>query len=395
MPLRTRDARDFEDHRWSDVIPPHNALTFAAVWDPVEGMITFSGAHLLDSECADRATTNPCAGDSPRDVADGQSQVLTIDRFALALASTAPSTAFGMGSEATRPYSSACEAQTDSDTVMDPHLLPAWITIPPGMRTTPQSPAFASSVALANLVHESDFPTLLKSSPDLSHLTNVGRQLRSIAPFKRLPIYVESPSTSSSSEPSVMQESVTDEGFFEGRQLPTGSYGSLPVFVNLNLVSYSTLSPYPLTPTGSQSSAFSVTTTSTNNYVEVDFPSDESWAKQPSDDSSSWETLHGIDRAFCFNIPPPERRRRLKKWRSEGSSPTTPASPAEVLARQHYNHVQPLGPTSRCAISRKKSIARAKALLDRLGKCVKNEEDGWVCVEVTHKVTHKVARHVV
>lgn len=48
------------------------------------------------------------------------------------------------------------------------------------------------------------------------------------------------------------------------------------------------------------------------------------------------------------------------------------------------------------AVCRKNSAARAKALLDKLGRCVKHEdEDGWVCVEVKQKVTHKIARNIV
>ncbi|KAG6335859.1 hypothetical protein ID866_3224 [Astraeus odoratus] len=42
------------EHRWSDIVPPKAALTFAALWDPDEGMITFSGARLLESDsCPD------------------------------------------------------------------------------------------------------------------------------------------------------------------------------------------------------------------------------------------------------------------------------------------------------------------------------------------------------
>ncbi|KAG9311935.1 hypothetical protein JVU11DRAFT_8196 [Chiua virens] len=36
--------------RWSEVVPPRTALTFAALWDPEDGMVTFSGAALLESE---------------------------------------------------------------------------------------------------------------------------------------------------------------------------------------------------------------------------------------------------------------------------------------------------------------------------------------------------------
>ncbi|KAK0201069.1 hypothetical protein DFS33DRAFT_1102923 [Desarmillaria ectypa] len=41
------------DRRWSEIVPPKNALTFAVVWDPEEDMVVFSGAHLLDSEFTD------------------------------------------------------------------------------------------------------------------------------------------------------------------------------------------------------------------------------------------------------------------------------------------------------------------------------------------------------
>ncbi|KAI6003024.1 hypothetical protein EDD15DRAFT_1450528 [Pisolithus albus] len=38
------------DCRWSDAVSPKATLTFAALWDPDEGMITFSGARLLESD---------------------------------------------------------------------------------------------------------------------------------------------------------------------------------------------------------------------------------------------------------------------------------------------------------------------------------------------------------
>ncbi|KAH7925057.1 hypothetical protein BV22DRAFT_464685 [Leucogyrophana mollusca] len=42
-------SRGSQDRHWSDVVPPKSALTFAAMWDPDDGMVTFSGARLLDS----------------------------------------------------------------------------------------------------------------------------------------------------------------------------------------------------------------------------------------------------------------------------------------------------------------------------------------------------------
>ena len=77
-------------------MPPRTALTFAAMWDPEDGMVTFSGARLLDSETLEKKATQD---DSPRDVAfaDDQSQVLTVDRFGVPT-----------GADAYNPYAYPC-----------------------------------------------------------------------------------------------------------------------------------------------------------------------------------------------------------------------------------------------------------------------------------------------
>ncbi|KAF9023330.1 hypothetical protein BDZ89DRAFT_169865 [Hymenopellis radicata] len=46
-----------DSHRWSEVIPPKTALTFAVVWDPDADMVAFSGAHFLDA--VDASSTSP------------------------------------------------------------------------------------------------------------------------------------------------------------------------------------------------------------------------------------------------------------------------------------------------------------------------------------------------
>ncbi|KIJ63007.1 hypothetical protein HYDPIDRAFT_113508 [Hydnomerulius pinastri MD-312] len=71
------DSDDSQDHRWSEVIPPKTALTFAALWDPEEGMVTFSGAALLESESLAGMASHPDVFD---DSDDDSSQVITIDR---------------------------------------------------------------------------------------------------------------------------------------------------------------------------------------------------------------------------------------------------------------------------------------------------------------------------
>lgn len=55
-------------HRWSELVPPQTALTFVAVYDPKDGLLTFSGASLLPSEPPTPPTPNTPS--SPLDTPD-------------------------------------------------------------------------------------------------------------------------------------------------------------------------------------------------------------------------------------------------------------------------------------------------------------------------------------
>ncbi|KAI0715546.1 hypothetical protein C8Q72DRAFT_891643 [Fomitopsis betulina] len=401
----------YDERRWSEVFPPHTALTFAAVWDPVEGMITFSGAHLLDSEGGEHvAATRPL----PKDAVDSQSQALTIDML-LHHINNAPGHQSTQYAYERDTSAWGCDAQTDTDGV-NSQFLPQWLAVPHGLSTGLNSPAFASSAALTLM-----FPT----EPDTATTQDLQRKysnaLRAAGgwtggpdgvPFRPLHAHKESYDS---------DDTVTDEGFFEGSYLPNASCGSLPVLVNLNL-----------------KSRFSVTTTSTNRYVEVDFPSefipyDSTKCAPLVSEASSWQTVRGAD-PFCSNVrpPAPDRPRRLLRKRTNlppppSPSPTEPkpASPQSVLARKRFNHGKfdvPVSPSpspspsptqarKACqwprpltpppthslpmALKRKASHARAK-MMDRLGQVVgKNDEDGWVCVEVEQRVVHRVAHNIV
>ncbi|KAG6838030.1 hypothetical protein C0991_002532, partial [Blastosporella zonata] len=70
--------------RWSDVVPPNTAFTFAVIWDPEDDIIAFSSASLLDAGIdAPSTSLNP---DSPTDACERCSQVLTIRRPTLGIA---------------------------------------------------------------------------------------------------------------------------------------------------------------------------------------------------------------------------------------------------------------------------------------------------------------------
>jgi hypothetical protein len=52
-------------HRWSELVPPQTALTFVAMYDPAEGLLTFSGASLLPSEPSTPPTPHTPTLDTP------------------------------------------------------------------------------------------------------------------------------------------------------------------------------------------------------------------------------------------------------------------------------------------------------------------------------------------
>ena len=220
-------------------MPPRTALTFAAMWDPEDGMVTFSGAHLLDSEALEKTQLKPARDDSPRDVAfaDDQSQVLTIDPFALAV--TAPDSSpsspdsFYSSLEAALPsagvdsFAFAQHAMMMADEDGPVPTIAAdsrsCLRVPPGITTVPDSPAAASSMALASLMNVPFKKTMMQSA--IGHLPRIRPGLRVETDEQG-----SRPGTPNGPERAEC-ESVTDEGFFEDHRLTPGLLA--PVEMNL------------------------------------------------------------------------------------------------------------------------------------------------------------------
>ncbi|KAI0826332.1 hypothetical protein BC629DRAFT_1587152 [Irpex lacteus] len=249
-----------DSHRWSQVMPPHTALGFAALWDPEEGMVTFSIGELLDSDTSSSATSEI--------------------------------------------FPATHSTDNDAQSTLDPFL---------------RSVAMGRDRAQA---HQERHPS---AHLDWSQVRSVGRTIYTLAraPLER--------GIFSSNRPNASNRASTpdDEGFFE--EMPntagTGDFSTPPVLVNLNLKSH-----------------FSMTTTSTTGYVDVDTPSTYSYATslQEISPSEAWSTVHGLDyESYSNRRKPAERGRRLQKPRKY-LHVVNPADPAEVLARPMYNHtVQP------------------------------------------------------
>ena len=228
-------------HRWSQVIPPHTALTFAAVWDPDEGMVTFSGGKLLETDICDARSLS-----TPRDVFDGQSQVLTVDRLTLPLPSGTYVSYDGEGKRAHAPtVTFACDhALDDTQSVVDPYLRlrmqqAAANRSGQGIEVTPtgiegsEGSVYSQESAIysytANREGERRGPKRQASTQsNRLPLQAIRRQLYSvvIAPFER-----RSGAQSSEDDSTVM-----DEGFFEEVPLTARTSTSAPLLVNLNLV---------------------------------------------------------------------------------------------------------------------------------------------------------------
>ncbi|KAH7912749.1 hypothetical protein BJ138DRAFT_1147546 [Hygrophoropsis aurantiaca] len=271
----TRNAAnglESDDKRWSDVVPPKSALTFAAMWDPDEGMVTFSGARLLDSR-----------GESYLAVEDPNADPFHED-YPQVLPVNGDPDEFGESSATMATFQDAFKAFL--------HRIP----------------------------RNSNYHTNHKHSNTIASSTLGGLDIYSREPATPLPMRRRSPQrypyfNRLDREPPLTPRSkfgvpknespctVDDEGFYEDR---------IVACEPVNLKSH-----------------FSTTTTSTSNYVAVARSAEEHTFEHP------WlynvDTPHGN-----FNMPtspvPSTPRRRLKKRRPDGpSSPISPLSSSSTL----------------------------------------------------------------
>lgn len=240
----TLHVKEEEHHRWSEVIPPHTALSFAVIFEPDEGIVSFSGAQLLDAEpCPGKGGTRFAMSDAPADAFDSQSQVLTIDRFALARG-------FG-GSSLHTAGLDTCEGYTDIiEGIIDAYLEDNNNVCPgrpPGIPPTPRSAALASSAALVSFVHHdvgAEAPHVSSTSHEMNTVKStitplrIGRRIFPAIGGVPAKLFMHRGCRRDSSSSQNVQTIVHDEGFFEdSRRLTSGTFGTAPVLVNLNLVS--------------------------------------------------------------------------------------------------------------------------------------------------------------
>ncbi|KIP11799.1 hypothetical protein PHLGIDRAFT_511974, partial [Phlebiopsis gigantea 11061_1 CR5-6] len=219
--------------RWSEVVPPETALSFAAIWDPEDGLVTFSGPELLN---ADSATA---ARDLPLDANEGRSQILTIDGFSLPFSGVLPDGA-GLG----RRVQFMADALDEGGSLLDPYM-----RYFEERRRAQGVKLDADLKARRRMVHI-DWSQLRHASAAVASLGS-----RILKPFTLAP-------------PDDRSEHTYD-GLFEEAPVTARTSASAPMMVHLHL-----------------KSAFSVTTTSTTGYVDVDTPSEYSQG-----DTDVWSSL--------------------------------------------------------------------------------------------------------
>ncbi|KAJ7136235.1 hypothetical protein C8R46DRAFT_1138280 [Mycena filopes] len=334
---------DSDDHRWSDVIPPNLGLAFAVVWDPERNdLLTFSSPELSDARDAHQAN-------SPSDAYDNRSQVLTMDPSVIV-----PS-----------EYTSTSQffRHNDDYRFTDSGVFPGRSV---RGRTQTSSTLDGLDVYLRG--------SMLGKAHNANRHASCFRDLDGDFAFD--------PRTSFAQAwfkymKDGVPGDVDDEGFFEvgPEESEDGD--------EINL-----------------SSAFSVTTTSTSDYIHVQ--------NEMSDAASSdWSALEAPDTPgyLAPAAPAPTTpNRRLHIHRSPASRHA--ASPSAVLARPEYNHAaiaaprppapraqtMPVPPRPRAQTAvhpprpRYLSATSVRSFARGLGKSKKPAEPpGWVWVDVRER----------
>lgn len=252
-----------DTHRWSELIPPQTALTFAAMYDPTEGIITFSGGSLLDagspsSSCASTPSKYSQDTYAPREAYDDQSQVLTIDKLAYALSGgTRPnSAAMALEQGAGLPFTFVCEALDEGAASMvlnlDAYGSEEWKPpTKPATRQRPRTIRLGQPIGRLYVVNgpispdsessqEEDSDHQEDTNPQIewNYLREIGNKLLTAAktPFDGRRMFPQLRKCMSTENAREEKQAEEDEGFFEDACLTAASFYTAPLLVNMNLV---------------------------------------------------------------------------------------------------------------------------------------------------------------
>ncbi|KAJ7136670.1 hypothetical protein C8R44DRAFT_976185 [Mycena epipterygia] len=310
-----------DDHRWSEVVPPESGLTFAVVWNPEEkDILTFSTAGFSES------SRNAQSPDSPSDACDNRSQVLTIG----------PSVVPPSENTATLQFFRENHDFLFGESTLFPNR-------PMRGRTQTSSTLDGLDVYLRG--------SMLGKAHNANRYYSCFQELDTDFAFDPRTSFANMWMQDSKRE---IRDDVSDEGFFEGGQ-----------FNGMDDENE-----------GNMSSAFSVTTTSTSNYITVENEMDD-------ESSSTWSALEAPNTPshsrLLFTGTPPATR-RLRKARPVPA----PASPSDVLDRSDYSHNLPVPAPGTPENPRASTLCQRHLSLPKFvrGRKKTKTAAGWVWIDV-------------
>lgn len=324
-----------DDNQSSNIVSPKSALTFAAVWDPDDGMVTFSGTRLLDS--SDDEYESSSGASTPPDVSDdGFSQAVSADHDG---------------------YTSEENTTATIGSFQD--------TFKAFLHRVPRNSKFYKQ-------HKHSSNTVASSTLDGLDVYSRDPILR---PSRQYPCFDKLHAEPSSFEAqpafadiSLESDLVSDEGFFE----------NIPV----------------ITKRTEPKSHWSVTTTSTSAYVEVPRV-EEQKTKAPESHGRVPPPLWIADKyqpSFNLTTPPNSPRRRLKKRRpSDCPSPVSPISYISSSGSTSPISASPASTPTSPSFSVKSKKSRRLTRRSTDGRVARRStDDSWVSIEITPFITQRV-----
>lgn len=322
------------EHRWSDVIPPKTALKFAVIWDS-EDLVAFSGGELEE----DDSRTEDLLLGSPSDAC---SQVLSVGCSTIPLSDKSSTLLYfreNMGSvlEASSPQQNRrFRGRTQTSSTLE---------------------------GLDVYLRGSMFGQAHQNNRYYSCLEDLDGQFEFDPRTSFAKGYMRG--GSSAEEKEIVDDMVTDEGFYEVQLAPRQRH-----------ISTERSARHGLKTTSSDS------TSTGSNFVTIENDDASSvWSAIEAPESPSYSGITSRDQC------PPIKRRLTKRRPAD-----LPARPSEVLRREVFSHQVSLPP--RNAKVKPPSQAPAKKplskLVHQLSKKKPIEGDQWICIEVSHEVRQRV-----
>ncbi|KAI0275648.1 hypothetical protein BGY98DRAFT_1098701 [Russula aff. rugulosa BPL654] len=343
-------------HRWSELVPPQTALTFVAMYDPADGLLTFSGASLLPSEPPTPPTLHMPS--SSLDAPDTP----TTTAFSPMPCTPAPSTLADMQSLLDAYFRSAAATVACNNHVMPARASSTFDGLRCGSIPPNESGSTKAGTGAAG-GREKPLPVRPPPPPDRDSVfawSWLGRMA---------PDDPGEPWDASENDchdggcggcadwPSGADSGYVSEGC-DGAACDGGGDGDSFYFTP------------PEIEDPNECSAFSVTTTSTSEYIDV--PGREC--------DSIWSA-----NVLAYAYP----ARGQARAQTQPSSPTSPAQallhPWRLL-RARASQTSIAGPPQRRA-------SRAASMFAKLGRLgSRDDNESWICVEVVHTITQRPLR---